>query len=315
VDLGLPELRLKVPCDDVRDFRARLGHHVAANGLCIPTERGLAVSTRVAVTLVFRDGSTLCGEGIVDAHKVAGGRSAVRVRLPTLGRAPARPGPARDALEDEPLGDPWTEPRPAPEGDEPLVAAVVARLLPPRAAEPAEERQVLAPAPPLPGGAFETSGDIFAAVNRRADRAQRGALVLVALALALAGAGFAIARHLTPEAAPGAQIAAHLRAAERLEAEGRLLGEGGAIEELLAARRLEPANAETEARLSQVADRLEALGARALQRNDLAAASTHLAAAQVAAPERPSIRAKLDAVEKRLRRAEVRRRRSAAAAR
>lgn len=312
MDIGLPELRVKVPCDDAGDFHARLRAPLAANGVRIPTERGLAVSTRVAVALMFRDGSAVRVEGVVDAHLMLDGRSAVRVRLPSLERFEESRAGIPELDEDEPLGGTPVPRSAAPDEDEPLEDASYAQRQEPLEGELLEEPDALPAAPAAPADPLDTSGDIIAMVNRRVGRAQRAALVLVALALALVGAGIAIARQLGRAATPEAAISAHLQAADRLVAEGRLTGEEGALAHLLAAKRLGPGDAGTEARLSQVADRLELLGARALGRDDLAVASIHLAAAQLAAPERSTIRAKLAALAKRTRREASRRKRPVA---
>jgi hypothetical protein len=346
VEIGLPELRVKVPCDDERDFHARFRGPLAANGVRIPTERGLAVSTRVAVALMFRDGGAVRVEGVVATHLMLGGRSAVRVRLPALSRVEDTRAGIRELDEDEPLGGTPPPPGAASSEDEPLEHAAYARLdeplvdaafvrpdeplvdaafaqpdeplehaayvrpEEPLADEPIGELDVLPASPEAPADPLDTSGEIVAMLNRRIGRARRAALVLVALALAVVGvSGYVINRQRGRAATPEAAIAAHLQAADGLVAEGRLTGEEGALEHLLAAKRLGPGDAGIEARLVKIADRLEALGARALGRADLAVASIHLEAAQLAAPERPSIRAKLAALAKRTRREASRRKR------
>jgi hypothetical protein len=312
VDPSLPELRLAVPCNDALDFDARLADAIAANGVRIPTERGLAVSTRVGVALVFRDGTTFRTEGVVDEHLTIEDRSAVHVRLPALERPAPTPRTRRGPpCGDEPLGTPPGR-LAAVDADEPLWAASGdARAEPAAADDPPEVSAILVSEPRELGGAFETSGDVLAAVRRGGDRAQRLALALAAAALVIAVAGYALVRRVGPDASPKAAVSAHLDASERLEAEGRLAGDDGAIAELLAARKLDPANEDVPARLARIADRLERLGAQALRRNDLAAARIDLETAQLAAPGRASIRAKLDELEKRKRRAEARKRRAA----
>lgn len=308
VDLGLPELRVKVPCDDERDFHARFRGPLAANGVRIPTERGLAVSTRVAVALMFRDGDAVRVEGVVATHLMLGGRSAVRVRLPSLERLEDARAGVRELEEDEPLGGTPPPRSAALSEDEPLEHAAYVRPEEPLADEPIGELDVLPPSPDAPADPLDTSGEIVALLNRRIGRARRAALVLVALALAVVGvSGYVINRQLGRAATPEAAISAHLQAADGLVAAGRLTGEEGALAHLLEAKRLGPDDAGIEARLSRLADRLETLGARALGRADLAVAAIHLEAAQLAAPERPSIRAKLSALAKRTRREASRR--------
>jgi len=251
----------------------------------------------VAVDLVFRDGSSRRSEGVVAAHLMTEGRSAVLVRLLSLER-PGPRGGAAGALDD---GEPFPG-APAPAPEEPGEDG------PPGAPDLAAARRP-------PGDPFEASGDVIAILDRRVGRAQRGALVLLALALVVAGAGYSVVRSLAPTRVPepAAAVAEHLLAAERLAADGRFAGDGGAIAQLLAAQRLDPGNTEIGARLARIADQLEALGARALRRNDLAVAKVHLAAAQQAAPDRPSIRARLEAIAKRTAREPPRRGRSATA--
>ena len=96
-------------------------------------------------------------------------------------------------------------------------------------------------------------------------------------------------------------VAARIRIADRLVSEGRILGTSGALEQLIAARQLRPDDPTTNARLDRLADMLEGLGAGALERGDLPVASVHLAAAELAAPDRASIRAKRTALAERMR--------------
>jgi hypothetical protein len=303
VETALPELRVRVPCDDEGHFHALLADHIAANGLRIPTERAVAASTHVTVALVFRNGRIRRWDGVVDGQVALDGRPGISVRLPALERyvdrfegapevspgrgPPPLPEPAtRESMpaveeivpiEDEPLGG-----RPDAPGEDTLD-------------EPLGGAPVFPPASSSAGDPLDASGLIAEAVNMRGIRLQRAALVVGALAVAVAGGGFVAIRHVVQEAAIGAQV----QAADRLIAEGRLTGEEGAITRLLAARRIDPDDAATNARLAQVADLLEARAARALGRGDLAVASSHLAAAQLAAPDRPGIRAKLAELERR----------------
>jgi hypothetical protein len=264
VESGLPELRLNVPCDDFADFDSRLAPHVWANGVRIATEQPLGLGTRVATALVLRSGETLRGEGIIDAHVQIDARPGVRVRLLRL--EPAEQRPARP-LEDELFGD-----LPDASSDAQLLTDEVR----------------------------DASCEIAAVVNRRARWFSRAAIALIAVAAGLGAAAYVIARR-GPSASPEHAVASHVEEADRLISDGRFTGEHGAIAHLLAAKRLRPDDAETNARLSRIADRLETLGARALARGDLAVASEHLAAAQLAAPGRRSIRAKLNAIAKRQR--------------
>lgn len=175
-----------------------------------------------------------------------------------------------------------------PSGDEPLGELLFGDL------------EVLEPEPPRDAFASSTlSGEIFATVSRRASRARRAALVVALAALVVGAGGLAAARWL-PSFGAEAASAAHVEASDRLIAEGRLVGDGGALEHLLAAKRLRPGDAAAEARLSRIADVLEALAARALERGDVAVAAVHLGWAAQAAPDRASIRARLDALAQRV---------------
>jgi hypothetical protein len=135
-------------------------------------------------------------------------------------------------------------------------------------------------------------------VNRRAARVRRAAFAMAVAALVVGAAGLAAVRWLQP-VGPEVATAAHVNASDRLLAEGRLIGKGGALEHLLAAKRLSPDDAATNSRLSRAADLLESLAARALERGDVAVAAIHLDWAERAAPDRASIRAKRSAIAKR----------------
>jgi hypothetical protein len=145
----------------------------------------------------------------------------------------------------------------------------------------------------------------------RAGTSRRKLAVLAVVGTAIAVAGGALfmllegpAKPARPPAvavataAPADLVAERIATADRRLAEGRLAGEDGALEHLLAAKALRPEHAGTRERLRAMADTLESLGARALGRGDLDEASIHLSAARDAAPDRESIRAKLDAVAK-----------------
>lgn len=277
---GVPDLRLKIPCDDEQDFYARLADHVAERGLRIATDEQRPIGTRVTVALELRNGGTLTGEGIIDAHLRMDARSGVNVRVLRFaggrGRAPSRASSTAAPEEDAAL----------PVGDEPLGELLFADV-----------SEVAPEAPPAMFGSVTTSGEIVAAVRSRAARVQRAAIAMAAAAVVVGAAGLAVVRWHRPA---GPEVAAaHVEAADRLLAEGRLTGDGGALEHLLAAKRLRPDDAATSRRLSRVADLLEGLASRALERGDLAVAAIHLAAAGLAAPDRASIRAKLDAIAKR----------------
>jgi hypothetical protein len=148
--------------------------------------------------------------------------------------------------------------------------------------------------------AYTVSTEIAAAVDRRAARFQRAAVVAAVLAAVVAVAGVAAARWAGGPGDVRAAAAAHLQAADRLLADGRLTGKDGALEHLLAARRLRPDDPGTAARLERIADLLERLAVGALERGDLAVAAIHLGAARAAAPDRPSLRAKQAELDRRV---------------
>lgn len=268
------DLRVKVPCRDERDFHARLGDHVAAHGLRVPTDHPRPIGTKVRVALEFRDGRTFCADAVVDAHVQLDTGSGVNVRFGDLGAAEAEPAGA----PPPPLPGP-------PAAREPAYVS-----LDDLEAFPTEART-------SPGDALATSGEIIAMVDRRVVRFQRGALAAAAVALVVAGAGYAMARRALSGRAP--EVASARVDTDRLIAEGRIFGPEGALEALLAARRLHPDDAATAARLGRIADLLETLGARALDRGDLALASVHLSGAERAAPDRASVHARLTELEKR----------------
>ncbi len=278
METGVPDLRLKIPCNDEGDFHARLADRIAEQGLRVPTAVQRSVGCRVTLALELRNGEVLTCEGVVDAHVRMDAGPGVNVRILRFapggaGRAPpgATPPDASAAM---------------PAGDEPLEDVLFA-----------DADEVASDAPPAVFGSGTLSGEIVQIVNRRAARVQRAAIGMAVAALVIGGAGLAVARSLRPAGREAAS--AHVEAADRLLAEGRLTGKDGALEHLLAAKRLRPDDAATNGRLSRVADLLEGLAARALERGDVAVATIHLASAERAAPDRASIRAKLDAIAKR----------------
>jgi hypothetical protein len=282
-------LRVKVPCRDEGDFWARLADHVATNGIRIPAEAPRPVGTRVRVGLEFKDGRTLSGDGVVDSHVDLDAGRAMCVRFLKLDRAEEAAAAPRAANGATP---PPAAPPALPARDEPLEEELF--------------DDVAEGAAPPPADPFNVSAEIVAEMARRGARLRRAGVWLAAAALAVAILGTVVARRL---GAPGDEgvVAAQVAAADRLLAEGRLVGEDGALARLLEAQRLRPDDRATAERLSRAADLLERLGSSALERGDLAVASIHLASARLAAPDRASIRAKLATVE-RARAARARRR-------
>jgi hypothetical protein len=272
-------LRVKVPCADEGDFYARFADRIAENGLRVPAAVPPAIGAHARVALEFKDGGVLAGDAVVEEHvDVEAGRG-VKVRFLKLDR----PTPAARAA-------------PAPSA-------------PPPAARPAADPELPLPetlfddAPATDGrtGAlsFTVSTEIAAAVEQRTARFQRAAIAAGVLAAIVALAGVAVARWSGPSTPDTA--AAHVQAAERRLADGKLTGRDGALDHLLAAKRLQPGDPATARRLERLADLLERLAAGALDRGDLAVASIHLAAARAAAPERSSLRAKQAELDRRAR--------------
>jgi hypothetical protein len=277
VELAIPgQLRVKVPCDDERDYFARLADHVAQRGLRVPTEHQRPIGTRLQVALEFRNGEVLRGDAVVDAHVQLDTRSGVNVRFLHLERAERRAPPPVAPAPPLPAAPPWSGLAPAT----PLAGAPLD-----------DDHEVLPSGDPL-----VTSGEVAASVHRRVARIQRATLAVVALAAVFAAGGYAVARHLGIWITPEARVAALVRSADRCLLEGRPTGKDGALEHLLAAKRLRPDDAATNARLTRLADMFEGLGGRALERGDLPVASIHLETARLAAPDRASIRAKQDAL-------------------
>lgn len=279
-----PVLRVRIPCQDEGEFYARLADRVAANGLRVPVDGVHPIGAHVSVALEFRDGRSLTGEGVVDAHVQLDAGPGVNVRFVRM-RAPGAAAGGRGASAESPRASAAPPPLrpPAPDGAAPEEVIVV---------EASGSRDLM---PPLPD--LTVSGEILSHVARRTARLQRAALALVVLAILVAIAAYAALRLRSPT--PAAAAAAHLAQADRLFSEGRFTGAGGALEHLVAAERLRPGDAATHERLSRAADLLQGLAARAMERGDLAVASVHLASARLAAPDRPAIAALQRALDER----------------
>jgi hypothetical protein len=195
-----------------------------------------------------------------------------------------------EAIEEE-ARHPDAAPRPRVAGTE--------QLEPLYGASPAPE-----PTPP-PQLAAPTGGALPAASRRAALAA-----VAAAAALGIAIVAYAIARSpASPPPDPAAvaaaaaadaeaQIGSRIASADRRISEGRLSGPDGALDHLLAAKALKADDPRVKDRLRLLADTLEMLGGRALERGDAPEAEAHLSAALQAEPERQSISDKLQAVAK-----------------
>ncbi len=270
-------LRVKVPCSDEGEFYARLADRIAENGLRVPADVPPAIGSHARVALEFRNGGVLAGDAVVEEHLEVDARPGVKVRFLKLDR-PRLAAPAAPAAPPAARG--------APPPEVPLDDALFADA---------------APSDGQTGAlSFTVSTEIAAAVDRRTVRFQRAAVAAGMLAVAVAVAGVAIARWSGPST-PDAAAAAHVQAADRLLGEGKLTGKDGALDHLLAAKRLRPDDPVTARRLARLADLLERLAAGALDRGDLAVASIHLAAARAAAPDRSSLRAKQAELDRRAR--------------
>jgi hypothetical protein len=282
------KLRVKIPCASEAEFYARIADRIAANGLRVPAEAPPAVGARARVALEFRDGGVLAGDAVVEEHVEVDDRPGVRVRFLKLDRAEEAPAPA---------AAPPAAPRGAP--------ALPVASRGPRASDLELAETLFGDASHGDGRTgthgFTRSTEIAAAVDRRTARFQRAALVAAVLAVLVAAGGFAVARWTGATATPEEVAAAHVKAADRLLGEGRLTGKDGALDHLLAAKRLRPEDATTARRLDRLADMLERLAEGALERGDLAVASIHLASARAAAPDRRSLRATQSELDRRTR--------------
>jgi hypothetical protein len=282
---------VKIPCNDERDFYARLADHIATRGLRVPTEDLRPVGTRLQVALEFRNGRTLRAQAIVDAHVQVDSRSGVNVRFLHL-------------EPDEPLA-PAAHPPPLP-GSRAGPAASDGSPASPPGSMPLEDElsgdtlEPLPDAPPEGVASLTASTEIGAMLDRRGARIRRAAIVVLAATLVLAVAVWAMVRRAGQPATPDEVVAAHVQASDRLVSEGRVTGKA-ARSSISSPPGACADDARTNERLSRLADALEGLGARALERGDLAVASIHLQDALAAAPDRASIRAKLDALEKKKR--------------
>ncbi len=283
---AVPALRVKIPCADEGEFYGRFADHVAAKGLRFATEEQRPVGSRVRVALEFKNGETLSGEAVVDGHVHLDSGAGLSVRVLRLDRA-SRSVPSPRRVPPPTLSRPAasTSPEAAPPPLEHELFSDLAEA--PAAGEPPAAMDV-----------FTGSAEIATLVGRRAARVRRAAIA-AALAAVVLAAGALLVRAVSPPFTRQAAAAAHVDAADRLLTAGRLTGEGGALEHLLAAKRLRPDDVATSARLERLADLLETLGARAIDRGDLAVASVHLEAARLASPARASIGAKLAAVARR----------------
>lgn len=125
--------------------------------------------------------------------------------------------------------------------------------------------------------------------QRRRRRLTRLAITGATAACLVAGAAFLVGMNGRTQR----EIDERVAAADERIAEGRLTGGDAALDHLVAARALRPADPAVRERLRLLADKLEALGEAAAARGDLAEAAVHLTAASQAEPDRESIHLRL----------------------
>ena len=332
-----PVVRLKIPCADRREFLEKFAPRYAQSGVFVPRGRARPVGSRIHLKLEFRDGTVgVSGDALVTGQGTAekpgmvlrftalhsgsiqfelspvggAGAAAASARLP---QAPGK-GELVDELfgpdiEHEPAGS--AKPLEVRTGKVKLKlkgtprepgapAATPDEGLPPVAAEPVPALveappQVFEPTParPLPARPAATTRGIRFGVAV----AVLGLGVMVAVGLAVAGA-FA-SRQSTERAE---RLEAEVKAADTRMHEGRLAQPPGdsALDHLLAARELSPADERVTGNLKLLADTFEQLGNRAAARGDLREAAIHLEAAVKADPGRAEAARTLDEVKARL---------------
>jgi hypothetical protein len=105
-----PAFRLKIPCEDERDFRARFAAKYATAGIFVPSNDPKPVGTRVRVRLEFRGGQVLVsGDGMVTGRKAPEGpeKPGMTIRLTAL-------DPTSIQFELSPTAHPALTPSPPP---------------------------------------------------------------------------------------------------------------------------------------------------------------------------------------------------------
>jgi hypothetical protein len=205
---------------------------------------------------------------------------------------PPRPAAPPPSPADEDLEDLYGPPESNdPLGSDPELAALADSA--PSAAERDDEQdepQVRTDRMPGPAG-----DEAPPARSRRIPVV--AAIAAAVVVLGAAGAWALLGRSRPPAPAPAAaqvdRVAPLVAAADRDLDDGRLAGgPDSALARLLEARALAPEDPRVRERLKLLADALEALAARALDRGHPGEAQVHLAAAEQAAPDRPSLREK-----------------------
>ncbi len=130
-----------------------------------------------------------------------------------------------------------------------------------------------------------------------------GVIVVVVLLVTRGGSSDPNPPPTKPSSNTKTEVDKHLREAASRIADGKLVDVGGdaALDHLLAAKAIDPADPQVRAQLKALADTFEKLGDGAMASNDLAEAAAHYQAALTAEPDRASAKTKLADAENRAR--------------
>jgi hypothetical protein len=288
----LPLVRVRHPCRDAAEFRARFAAAVAAQGIFVPTRHPRPAGARVELVVELRDGTALRGEALAVDSAVQGSSGPgltfrfVRLfegSLDLEAPAPAAAPSVAATAASESFQELFT-----PEEQRELLQGGGVVEESPQGVESEDTLDV-----PLRGDVVELRSaadeeDRRREAGARRRRARLAAGPIVAVAVAVLAAYLAVARHAELE------IDAHVSSADERFADGRLSGGGdSALDHLVAARSLRPHDPAVRERLRLVADKLEELADRALARGDYVEAAVHLAAATQAEPERKRLHVRL----------------------
>jgi len=275
-------LRVRLACRDVWEFRQKFPVGRTARAF-VATDVPRDLGQTITVDFVFADGQIGArGEGVVASKGKLGGRLGIVVQLREI------------ACSDE-EGD-----VPLPIGDQPSMklshSTIIDDLIEDRA-EPAP----VAVAPPPP------SAPQAAPEPRRRPGRWRWPVAGAAASLVIAGFLVGVFYGRGTPAVPARpddkaeRVRAAIAAADDHIASGRLVGPGeNALDQLVAARRLDPENPEVARRLELLSDKFEELAQGALRNGDLAEAATHVQAALNATPDRERLKAAMRTIEARM---------------
>ncbi len=297
----LPVVRVRHPCADLVEFRARFARAIATQGLFAPAVRQRPVGTRVDLAIELRDGSCVRGEAIVvDAESAEDGRPGLTFRFVQI---------VEGSLEyEEPIPEPsaatrstafLAEAKPfdgllAADAQGALLDAAIVVCEPLAGAEPEETIEV-----PLREDVLDTRSAMDAAKTaRRADsrRVRLGIVLAVGGGVVVA----ALAAYFVAGSGTRRALEREIHVADERLAEGRLAGGGdAALDHLVAARSIRPGDPRVRERLRLLADKLEELAESALSRGDYAEAAVHLTAASQADPARRSVHVRLGEIARR----------------